>query len=60
LVTAIASIKAMTQTAVIPEAITSLTDAETRFGLVRIEDQQFFPEWCEGLPDTNSNNVCDT
>ncbi|MBG1265167.1 type I restriction endonuclease subunit R [Nostoc sp. WHI] len=31
-------------------AITSLTDAHNRFGLVRIEDEQFFPEWSEGLP----------
>lgn len=40
----------MTQTAAITEAITSLTDAHTRFGLVRTEDEQFFPEWYEELP----------
>ncbi|MEH2161784.1 MAG: hypothetical protein V7K38_12220 [Nostoc sp.] len=40
----------MTQIAAIAEAITSLTDAETRFGLVRIEDEQFFLEWFEELP----------
>ena len=41
----------MTQTKVITDAITTLTDAENRFGLVRIEDEQFFPEWCEELPN---------
>ncbi|MEH2149167.1 hypothetical protein [Nostoc sp.] len=40
----------MIQTAVITEAITSLTNAHTRFGLVRVEDVQFFPEWSKGLP----------
>ncbi|MEH1888198.1 MAG: type I restriction endonuclease subunit R [Nostoc sp.] len=40
----------MTQTAAITEAITSLTDAHTQFGLARIEDEQFFPEWSEELP----------
>jgi hypothetical protein len=41
----------MTQTAAITEAITSLTDAETRFGLIRVEAEQFFPEWSEGLAE---------
>ncbi|MGH7998335.1 MAG: type I restriction endonuclease [Brasilonema sp.] len=41
----------MTQTAAITEAITTITDAQNRFGLVRIEDEQFFPEWCEGLAE---------
>lgn len=36
----------MTQTKV----ITTLSDAENRFGFVRVEDEQFFPEWCEELP----------
>ncbi|MDZ8189712.1 MAG: hypothetical protein RMX96_33355 [Nostoc sp. ChiSLP02] len=40
----------MTQISAITEAITSLTDAETRFGLVRIENEEFFPEWFEELP----------
>lgn len=40
----------MTQTTVITEAITSLRDAHTRFGLVRSEDEQFFTEWYEQLP----------
>ena len=41
----------MTQTKVITDAITTLTDAENRFGLDRIEDEQFSPEWCEELPN---------
>ncbi|TVP58986.1 MAG: type I restriction endonuclease subunit R [Nodularia sp. (in: Bacteria)] len=32
-------------------AITTLLDAESRFGLIRVEDEQFFPEWCEELPE---------
>lgn len=43
--------EAMTQTVAITEAITTITDAQNRFGLVRIEDEQFFPEWCEGLAE---------
>jgi hypothetical protein len=31
-------------------AIISLMNVHTRFGLARIEDEQFFPEWSEGLP----------
>ncbi|BAY22126.1 hypothetical protein NIES2100_18890 [Calothrix sp. NIES-2100] len=41
----------MTQTAAITEAITTLKDAETRFGLVRIESEQFFTEWFAELPE---------
>ncbi|KAF3887184.1 MULTISPECIES: type I restriction endonuclease [Nostocales] len=41
----------MTQTTAITEAITSLADVQNRFGLVRIEDEQFFSEWYEGLPE---------
>jgi hypothetical protein len=40
----------MTQTKAITEAITSLADAENRFGFVRIEEEGFFTEWCEELP----------
>jgi hypothetical protein len=40
----------MTQTKAITEAITSLAEAENRFGFVRIEKDEFFPEWCEELP----------
>ena len=41
----------MTQTKAITDAITTLTDVENRFGFVRIEDEQFFSEWCEELPN---------
>jgi len=41
----------MTRTKAITDAITTLTDAENRFGFVRIEDEQFFSEWCEELPN---------
>ncbi|MEH2295065.1 hypothetical protein [Nostoc sp.] len=41
----------MTQKAAITEAITTLQDAENRFCFVRVEDQQFFPEWYEGLSE---------
>jgi hypothetical protein len=40
-------IEAMTQTT----AITTLQDAENRFGFVRVENEQFFPEWYEGLSE---------
>ncbi|MEI2582287.1 type I restriction endonuclease subunit R [Scytonema sp. PRP1] len=40
----------MTQTKAITDAITSLADAENRFGFVRIESERFFSEWCEELP----------
>ncbi|AFY56802.1 hypothetical protein Riv7116_4379 [Rivularia sp. PCC 7116] len=38
----------------------AITDAENRFGFVRIEDEQFFPEWCEELPtitETEKENL---
>lgn len=41
----------MTQITAITKAITSLTDAENRFGFIRVENEQFFPEWCEKLPE---------
>lgn len=41
----------MTQVTAITEAITSLSEALTRFSLVRIESEQFFPEWKSELPE---------
>ncbi|MEL6458167.1 MAG: hypothetical protein AAFQ91_07950 [Cyanobacteria bacterium J06621_15] len=38
----------MTQTKAITDAITTV---ENRFGFVRIENEQFFSEWCEELPN---------
>ncbi|MGV0105180.1 type I site-specific deoxyribonuclease [Nostoc sp. DSM 114160] len=40
-------IEAMTQTT----AITTLQDAENRFGFVRVENERFFLEWYEGLSE---------
>ena len=40
----------MIQTKAITDAITTLADAEDRFGFIRIEDEQCFAEWCEELP----------
>ena len=40
----------MTRAIAITEAVTNLTDAENRFGLTRIENEQFFREWYEDLP----------
>lgn len=40
----------MTQTTAITDAIATLTDVENRFGFVRIEEEQFFSEWCKELP----------
>lgn len=41
----------MTQVTAITEAITSLSEALTRFGLVRIESEEFFPEWKSKIPE---------
>ncbi len=35
----------------IPDAITTLAEAERRFELVRTEDEAFFPEWQSPLPE---------
>jgi hypothetical protein len=35
----------------ITEAITTLGEAERRFGLQRNEDKAFFTEWQQNLPD---------
>jgi hypothetical protein len=48
----------MTQSTKITNAITTLTDAETQFNLVRIENEQFFPEWFTNLPEiTNAEKT---
>jgi hypothetical protein len=39
------------QTIAITDAIKTLAEAERRFGLVRSEDDEFFPEWQVGLPE---------
>ncbi len=40
----------MNQTIAITEAITTLGEAEQRFGLSRNEDDNFFTEWQQDLP----------
>ncbi len=40
----------MSQTIAITEAITTLAEAEQRFGLQRNEDEDFFTEWWQDLP----------
>ena len=50
----------MTQTKAIADAITTLTDVENLFKFVRIEDEQFFSEWCQELPsltETHKENL---
>ena len=41
----------MAQKTAITEVIKSLADVETRFNLRRTEDEQFFTEWYEDLPE---------
>lgn len=41
----------MVQKTAITEVIKSLADVETRFNLRRTEDEQFFTEWYEDLPE---------
>lgn len=41
----------MVQIKAITEAITNLTEAENRFTLVRSENERFFPEWNQDLPE---------
>jgi hypothetical protein len=41
----------MVQITAITDAITTLAEAESQFGLRRTEDEQFFREWLEDLPD---------
>ncbi len=41
----------MIQTIAITEAITTILEAEQRFGLIRNEDDNFFQEWRQNLPE---------
>jgi hypothetical protein len=38
-------------TLAVTEAVKSIAQAETSFGLSRIVDPRFFTEWCEDLPE---------
>jgi len=40
----------MAKAVAVTEAVKSLAEAEAKFGLQRSDDEQFFPEWLEGLP----------
>lgn len=40
----------MTQTVAVTKAITSLVDVQTKLGLYRTEQEDFFPEWQKELP----------
>ncbi len=47
----------MSQTVAITEAITTLAEAEQRFGLQRNEDDNFFTEWRQDLPALTAADV---
>ncbi|WP_413173786.1 type I restriction endonuclease [Anabaena azotica] len=44
------------QTLAVTETITTIAEAEKRFGLTRSESQDFFTEWHDQLPEINSND----
>lgn len=44
------------QTLAVTETITTIAEAEKRFGLSRSESQDFFTEWHDQLPEINSND----
>ena len=47
----------MNQITAITEAISTLLEAEQKFGLNRNEDDDFFPEWQQHLPDLTAANL---
>jgi hypothetical protein len=40
----------------VTETITTIAEAETRFGLTRSKSEDFFPEWHDQLPEINSSD----
>ena len=44
------------QTLAVTEAITTIADAERKFGLSRSESRDFFTEWYDQLPEINSSD----
>jgi hypothetical protein len=46
----------MMQTIAVTDAITTIAEAEKRFGLSRSESPDFFPEWNHKLPEINSDD----
>jgi hypothetical protein len=47
----------VTQSIAITEAITTIIDAERRFGLTRNEEPNFFTEWQENLPQLTAKDL---
>ena len=43
----------MAKVIAVTDAVKSLSEVESRFGLHRVEDEQFFNEWQQALPDLN-------
>ena len=44
------------QTLAVTEAVTTIAEAEQKFGLSRSESKDFFTEWCDELPEINSSD----
>ena len=44
------------QTLAVTEAVTTIAEAERKFGLSRSESRDFFTEWCDELPEINSSD----
>jgi hypothetical protein len=44
------------QTLAVTETITTIAEAEKRFGLTRSQSQDFFAEWHDQLPEINTND----
>ena len=43
----------MARVVAVTDAVKSLSEVETRFGLHRVEDEQFFSKWQQDLPKLN-------
>ncbi|HIK40840.1 hypothetical protein [Thermoleptolyngbya sp. M55_K2018_002] len=43
----------MAKVIAVTDAVKSLSEVEARFGLHRVEDEQFFTEWQQDLPELN-------
>ena len=45
------------RTLVVTEAVTTISEAERKFGLRRNESKDFFREWYNQLPEINSSDL---
>ena len=45
------------RTLVVTEAVTTISEAERKFGLRRNESRDFFTEWYNQLPEINSSDL---